>query len=399
MSVFRYVVPALAIAGRAAAQCSASATQTIQNAGDAAALAGCQTFTGSIALATGTTGVIALNGIQEITGDLVADNVTSVTQLSGDSLTTLGGDFILNGMTVLTTLSFPRLATAKNINWVALPQLQGLSFTTGLQQTQSLLIENTQLGSLSGINLQTAASVMISNNPYLQEVNMQLGNISNALAIEANGRNIAVTFPNLEWAFNITLRNVSAISMPSLAAVNGSLGFYSNFFESVNAPNLTTVGQSLSFVSNQKLNNASFPQLTSVGGGLQIANNTNIEKIDGFPKLQTVGGALDFYGNFSDVALPSLMDVRGAFNLQSSKDLTNTCNHFQPLSGQNNVIKGTYSCSGGESTPGGSGTLPSGTNSGSGTSGSTTSSSASTAVTITGATGLLGVVAAIFGML
>nr|OQO15774.1 hypothetical protein B0A51_16742 [Rachicladosporium sp. CCFEE 5018] len=228
---------------------------------------------------------------------------------------------------------------------------------------------------------------------------MQLGNISNALAIEANGRNIAVTFPNLEWAFNITLRNVSEISMPSLAAVNGSLGFYSNFFESVNAPNLTTVGQSLSFVSNQKLNNASFPQLTSVGGGLQIANNTNIEKIDGFPKLQTVGGALDFYGNFSDVALPSLMDVRGAFNLQSSKDLTDTCNHFQPLSGQNNVIKGTYSCSGGESTPGGSGTLPSGTNSGSGTSGSTTSSSASTAVTITGATGLLGVVAAIFGML
>ncbi|KAK6431664.1 cell wall protein Ecm33, partial [Oleoguttula sp. CCFEE 5521] len=83
----------------------------------------------------------------------------------------------------------------------------------------------------------------------------------------------------------------------------------------------------------------------------------------------------------------------------SSEDLTDTCNHFQPLSGQNNVIKGTYSCSGGEFTPGGSGTLPSGTNSGSGTSGSTTSSSASTAVTITGATGLLGVVAAIFGML
>jgi hypothetical protein len=102
------------------------------------------------------------------------------------------------------------------------------------------------------------------------------------------------------------------------------------------------------------------------------------------------------------VELPDLKDVRGAFNIQSSEDITSVCNHFMPLSGSSNVIKGAYSCKGGEASPGGSGTLPSGTNSGggSGTSGSSSkSSSASSALKITGATGFMGVVAAMLGML
>lgn len=95
------------------------------------------------------------------------------------------------------------------------------------------------------------------------------------------------------------------------------------------------------------------------------------------------------------VSLPALSDVRGAFNLQSTKNINSACDHFEPLSGQNNVIKGEYTCSQ-TSNPQGTGTLPDGTNSGSS---STTSSSAALPMLIPGATGLLGVVAAIFGLL
>ena len=99
------------------------------------------------------------------------------------------------------------------------------------------------------------------------------------------------------------------------------------------------------------------------------------------------------------VSLPALQDVKGAFNLQSSQNLTSACNHFQPLSGPNNVIKGTYTCSGGEASPGGTGTLSSGTNSGNGGSSSSSSHSFAHPLYIPTATGFLGVVAAIFGML
>lgn len=94
--------------------------------------------------------------------------------------------------------------------------------------------------------------------------------------------------------------------------------------------------------------------------------------------------------------LPDLEDVKGAFDLQSTGDISAACAHFEPLSGSNNVIKGTYTCAGGESTAGNTGTA---TSSSSSSSSSSTSSSGANAVLISGATGLMGVVAAIFGML
>ncbi|KAK5127362.1 hypothetical protein LTR85_006701 [Meristemomyces frigidus] len=396
----RYLVPALAVAGRAAAQsCSIAATTTLQSAADASALAACSTFTGSIAIATGTTDSIALDGIQRISGSLTADNVTQMTQLSGDSLAIIDDSFTLNSLTILSTLNFPRLESVATIDWTALPALQGLSFTTGVQTAGSVSIINTQLATLDGIDLTTVDSMTISNNDYLNDIDMQIGNISTSLIIEANGRNVTASFPNLEWAYNITLRNVTEVYIPSLASLNGSMGFYANFFTSIAAPNLTTVGGSLSFVSNEDMTNMSFPELKTVNGGLQVANNTALKTID-FPSLQTVGGALDFNGNFTTVELPDLEDVKGAFNLQSSGDIDSACSHFEPLSGSNNVIKGTYTCAGGESTVGGTGTLSPGTNSGgSSSSSSSTASSAANAVLFSGATGLMGVVAAIFGML
>lgn len=228
----------------------------------------------------------------------MADQATNLTSLSGDSLTTIGDSFSLNGLTILSTLNFPQLTEVDTIDWVALPALQGLSFTSGLQKASSVTIQNTQLNSLDGINLQVVDQLVITENNYLDDINMHLGNVTQSLDIAANGRKVSATFPNLEWAYNITLRNVSTVEIPSLASVNGSIGLYASFFEGVAAPNLTTVGGSLSLVSNEDLNNISFPELKKVGGGLQVANNTELKGIS-FPALQTVAGALDFYGNFS----------------------------------------------------------------------------------------------------
>jgi hypothetical protein len=86
--------------------------------------------------------------------------------------------------------------------------------------------------------------------------------------------------------------------MPSLSQVNGSLGFYSDTFQSFSAPNLTATGGALVFVDSPNLSKISMPKLTEVGAGFLIANNTNLKSINGFPKLQTIVGALDFSGSF-----------------------------------------------------------------------------------------------------
>jgi hypothetical protein len=396
MSILRFVLPALAAAGTAFASCSTSGTTTIQNSGDATALASCTTFAGSIAIATGTTDNINIGNVQTITGDLIVTNASLITNIGADSLETIKGTFQLDEVQVLSTLSFPQLTNVGTILWSALPNLQQLTFTTGVQMASTVNIQNTELNSLDGINVKTVDIFYIANNRYLGDITMQLENVSTSLILEANNPAVNVSFPNLVWAFNMTFRNCSSVDTPSLASLNGSMGFYGNDIQSYAAPNLTEVGGSLSFVSNTQLTNISLPQLTQLGGGFQISNNTELKTIDGFAKLKTIVGALDFNGNFTDVELPSLGDVRGAFNIQSSGDISKACSNFQSLK-SSSVIKGSYQCAGLQSKPGGAGTTPTGT--ASGAKASKTGAAGRLDVSSGAVMGMSGVLAARFGLL
>lgn len=369
MAIMKFLLPALAVVAGVAAQNSAcnGPTTTLVSPGDASALASCTTYKGDVVIATQAAAQMSIDGIQEITGDLTVNGAVNLTGLEGDSLTTIGGKFLLNGLVVLSSLNFPVLTNIETIQWVALPNLQELSFTDNVQMAQNVLIENTQLNSLNGINLQEVAIFEVNNNPFLKEISMQFGNISQQLSIEANDQDLAIQFPNLEWAFNMTFRNATSVSMPSLASVNGSLGFYENYFTEIALPNLTTIGGSMAFDDNAKLKNISLPQLTKVDGAYDINNNTVLDVIDGFKKLQTVTGAVDFTGNFNNISLPALSDVHGAFNVQSTGQLN--CDTFNSLS-SSKVIKGKYTCKGMVSHPStinpGSGGSSSGGSSGSG---------------------------------
>ncbi|KAI5198120.1 GPI-anchored cell wall organization protein Ecm33 [Aureobasidium subglaciale] len=397
----KYFVPALAAIGGAYAQssCSVSGTTTISAAADASALSGCSTFSGSIAIATGLGDAVSIPGVRRITGDLAANNNSLIPSISADSLEVIGGAFILNELQVLSTLSFPRLSQVDSIEWNALAGLQQLAFTSGVEQANTLSIQNTQLQTLDGINLAVVDTVFITNNNYLNDISMQLGNITTSLRIESNGANVSAIFPNLIWANNMTFRNVSTIALNSLVSVNGSLGFYSNEFESLQCANLTNVGTNkgdLTIVSNQNLNNVSFPSLTKVGGGLSIQNNTELMMVDGFSKLAVITGAFDLYGDFTNVTMPALKEVDGAFNIQSSSELGG-CDAFQKLK-SGGEIRGKYYCNGTVSKPSGVGSNPS---SASGSSGSkSTNTGAANAMYIpTAAAGVMGVVAAMFGLL
>ena len=293
------------------AQCSTSATLTITASSDASALASCTTYSGSVAIPTGLSVPADGNGhqslmvqdVQAITGNLTVTNAAMLSSLSFSSLKSLGG-FELGQLTLLSELSFPQLTSVGTLNFTALPALQSLSFGgTGITKADSVLITNTGLSSLQGINnLQAVSTFNINNNQALQNISLQVTNIKNSLDIEANDgfvTGLMTTFPMLETATNMTFRNCSSVSLPSLANVSEDLGFYGNTMKTFSAPNLTTVG-GLIFVDNTELTNISIPGLTSVNQSYQIANNTMLAKINGFPKLSVIRGALDFNGNFTE---------------------------------------------------------------------------------------------------
>jgi len=361
MAFTRYILPALAVAGVALAQCDGPST-TIQSQGDAAALANCATVTGDVIISSSVSGQIAINGVQQITGNLECQNAAQLTEISADQLNSIGKTFALSNLTILATLQFNSLTSVNGINWVGLPALQGLAFDQGLQNAQNVLISNTQLNNLIGIDLTTVAGMNINNNPYLGTANVNnLANVTGALEFSANAASLAISFPNLDQAGNLTFRNVSSVSLPSLSRVNGSMGFYSDTMQSFAAPNLTTTGGSVAFVDCPNLSNISLPIITEIGGGLLVANNSQLKDIDGFPELQTIVGALDFSGTFDNATLPAIKDVRGGANIQTSSS-SFSCTPFQNDASKNpKIIKGVLQCASSQSSPGGQGSTATGT--------------------------------------
>ncbi|RMZ77510.1 hypothetical protein DV737_g4324, partial [Chaetothyriales sp. CBS 132003] len=362
--VAKYILPTLALAGAAfGATCSGSLT--ISSTTDATAIEDCDTYKGDITISDDASGTIELNGVQAISGDLIVNNATQLTAITSDQLNAISGTFSLTGLTILSTLQFDSLTAVNKINWVGLPALQQLNFAQGVSKANSIVISNTELNTLSGIELTAVGSMNINNNPYLTTINVNdLTNVTNALSFSANGRDLDISFPNLEEAANLTFRNVSSISMPSLATVEGDLGFYTDTFTSFSAPNLTKTGGSLAIVDSPNLKSLSFPKLVTIGGGFQIANNTNLKSIVGFPKLTTIVGALDFTGTFSAVSLPKLDDVRGGSTVSTTSTNSSICDAFDAAS-SSGIIKGVNDCTTGKAES-------------SGTSSSSSSSSTST---------------------
>ncbi|OJD09889.1 hypothetical protein AJ78_08875 [Emergomyces pasteurianus Ep9510] len=350
MAIMKYILPALAIAGLAVGQNSCKGPKTLENQGDANALSSCKKFDGDLIIAAKyPKGEIRLESIQEITGSLIAKGTQNLTALFAPQLRSISDTFMLSGAIELRTIQCDSLTQVGALNFEALPNVQQLAFTKGINTAKSVRISNTDLNNLKGIELEIVGDMEISNNPHLMEADVaQITNITGYCSFSANHMDLKISFPRLEGALNMTFRNASTVDLPSLKKTEGLLGFYSNYFESFYAPNLTSTGD-LVFADNPAVNNISLPALETIRGAFQIANNTDLATIDGVPSLKTIYGALDFTGKISKVKLPKLDEVRGEFNLQTTEDLdcnalkaeVRTVGHWTCLPKEKNPQTGT----------------------------------------------------------
>lgn len=292
------------------AQCSTSGTTTISVSAEASALASCTTYSGSVAIPTGL-GVpkdsdghqqLQIDGVRKITGNLTVTNNPDLTSLQFGSLQSISG-FELGSLERLALLSLPQLTTVDALNFTALPALQTLEFGSGITKARSILITNTGLATLNGIeNLQDVDLFNVNNNPALQNISLQVKSIKGSLDIEANDgtpQGLTVSFPLLETALNMTLKNCSQILLPALKNVTDELGFYGNTFTNFTASKLTSAG-GITFEDNNELVNITLPNLEKIAGAFEIANNTKLTTLSGFQKLSTIGGTLLFRGAFSE---------------------------------------------------------------------------------------------------
>jgi hypothetical protein len=278
---------------------------TINSQADATALASCSKIDGSVLVGSTAVGNIAINGPSAIAGDLSVLNATGVTQLSSSTIQTIGGTFKLQSNAVLASMAFGLLQNVHVINWSNLPKLGAAPFTGPTLTVQMIFIANTNIATLPLFNDTTLMSTIdINNNPKLTDIFLNFNNISTNVVLDSNGPSALCQFPQLTLAANMTLKGCSQLDIPLLTVVNGSLGLYNNSFTTFSAPELISVGNSVTgagtfaFDGNTALKNLSAPQLETVGGALQIDGNSDLNTIS-LPALADVGGAIDLIGSFS----------------------------------------------------------------------------------------------------
>ncbi|KAF7178805.1 hypothetical protein CNMCM7691_007626 [Aspergillus felis] len=349
MAFLKYALPVLAAAQAVlAADCGKSGeTITISSQSDADGYASCSTIKGTIEIDQHLSGAIAFNNVKQIDGTLSCTGGANISTISAPMLNSIAQAFKLNGLTTLTTLSFPSLTSVGSIEWTALPQLQSLEFTKGVNEAGDVTITNTGLANLNGISLNTVGRFDITENTQLKSININnLKNATDLINFAGNLNSLEVELPNLSSGTNMTFRNVSAVSIPSLHNLTGQLGFWGDAFTSFSAPNLTSTGD-LVFNANTKLTNISMPALLTVNGGFLITRNDELSTID-LPSLQVVTGAVDFSGKFDDVNMPKLENVKGQFNLQSTGNFS--CTSFDKAK-SDGIIRGAYKCRATEANP------------------------------------------------
>lgn len=291
-------------------QCSTSETTTISVSAEASALASCTTYSGSVAIPTGLDvprdsdghQQLQIDNVRKITGNLTVTDNSDLTSLTFGSLQSISG-FELGSLERLAVLSFPQLTTVDALNFTALAALQTLDFgNTGITKARSILITNTGLATLNGIqNLQDVDLFDVDNNLALQNISLQVKSIKGSLNIFANGgtpAGLTTSLTLLETAKNMTFKNCSQIFLPALKNVTDELGFYDNTFTNFTAPKLTSAG-GITFANNTQLVNLTMPNLEQIDGAFQIAN-TDLDVLNGFQKLSAIAGTLDFRGGFSE---------------------------------------------------------------------------------------------------
>ena len=187
-------------------------------AADASQVASCTTYSGSIAVPTDLSDTtndnghnsLSIDGVQKIVGNVTINDAVSLESLSFGSLRSLSG-LQLGNLTVLSQLSMPQIQSISQMNLTGIPALQTFSFgNDGITQTSSILITNTGLTSLQGLDqLDTVDSFNVNNNQGLQNITLGVTSIKNAINIAANDgfqSGLVTAFPQLQTAMNMTFR-------------------------------------------------------------------------------------------------------------------------------------------------------------------------------------------------
>lgn len=308
----------------------------------------CEDILGTIRFLNYVDPVIDFGNIQSIKGSVQIEDCVSVVKVQGNRLEKIGGTFSLQGLTSLVSVDMPSLKEVSVIDWRVVPILNNAILNDGLSGVKSITISDSSLSAIEGFKKVDRIEVFnVNNNRFLETIKANIKYVTKQLSIHANAKESELEMPELVSAENITVRDTSLVYFPKLETVGSSLEFIENQFKELEIPTLKFVGGTLGVIDNINLGIADFGNVTDIQGGLMVANNTKLDKIDFFSKLKQIGGAIHFEGRFHDTEFPQLKLVKGSALIRTNSEMMDCSKWTTPKNARSIIRGGKISCTSG----------------------------------------------------
>ncbi|KAJ2062122.1 cell wall protein Ecm33 [Coemansia sp. S155-1] len=268
-------------------------------------------------------GALSMDNIQQITGDLIIQNLYGLQTVSLGQLNSTGSLKILNNTNVY-KVAIPKLAKVTDFQVITNPNLKELTYSN-ITTVNNFQIIDTYVSSLGAFSASSVANIEVLSNTQLSALDFSaVKKTSGYINIANNGRASNITFSQLtQVGGNVSFGNAATLDISKLGSVSDDFSLYQNSFKNLSAPALQTAKKSIT-LSQNLFSAISFPQITEIGSSLDIINNTNFKSISSstFPKLKSVPGSVIINGSLDNVTFPSLTTVDGQVQLDGAGKLS-----------------------------------------------------------------------------
>ncbi|KAJ2456973.1 cell wall protein Ecm33 [Coemansia sp. RSA 2424] len=318
------VIAVAALVAIAAGACNKDITVSTQ--ADINTVNACTKFQGDVTI-DGSEGIsltaLSIDNLQQISGDLIIQNLYSLQTVSLGQLTSAGSLKILNN-TNLYKVAIPELTKVTDFQVITNPNLKVLTYNN-ISSVNNFQVIDTYVSSLGAFTASSVANIEVLSNTQLSALDFSaVKKTSGYINIANNDRASNITFSQLtQVGGNVSFGNAATLDISKLSSVSDDFSLYQNSFKNLSVPALETAKKSITL--NQNLFSAiSFPKVAEIGSSLDISNNTNFKSISSstFPKLKSVPGSIVINGSLDNVTFPSLTTVDGQVQLSGTGKLS-----------------------------------------------------------------------------
>ncbi|KAJ2895567.1 protoplasts-secreted, partial [Coemansia aciculifera] len=301
---------------------------TVSSQADINTVNACTKFVGDVTIDGNQQGVagigaLSMDSVQQISGDLIIQNIYSLQTVSLGQLTSAGSLKLINNTNVY-KVAIPNLTTVGDFQVITNPNLKELTYSN-ISSVSNFQIIDTYVSSLGAFTAPSVANIEVLSNKQLSALDFSaVKKTSGYINIANNGRASNITFSQLtQVGGNVSFGNAATLDISQLSSVSDDFSLYQNSFQNLTVGALSTAKKSITL--NQNLFTAiSFPKVTEIGSSLDISNNTNFKSISSstFPKLASVPGSIVLEGSFDNISFPSLTTVDGQVKLDGAGKLS-----------------------------------------------------------------------------